>query len=202
MPLGPGDALVRGLLPEDGAGLLVEREQLPDVGRAVVHGIGVAEQAGPQRLLGIARYGGGDEDPISPDHRRRHGEAGNRRLPDDVRALGGIPAQRRLIAIADAGRGRSAKLGPIAGHRGDGGEQDGGKQSHCGATLLYLNSLPICFRVKVVADVNSTSSFAAAYSKMVGLFAFGRNSGWPAACMYSLPSFRKILISRGNCSEW
>lgn len=57
--------------------------------------------------------GRSDEDPFSPDDRRRPSEAGNIGFPDDV--LGCAPALRQGRALAEAVGCRAAILRPVFG---------------------------------------------------------------------------------------
>ena len=54
--------------------------------------------------FGIAADGAGHEDPVAPDDRARVREAGNRRAPQDVLALGAVPAIGKILSVGDARR--------------------------------------------------------------------------------------------------
>ena len=63
--------------------------------------------------VGVAADGRGEEDAVAPDDRARVAEAGDRRLPADVRPVLHVPGDRRVLAVGDAGRVRPAELRPV-----------------------------------------------------------------------------------------
>src|SRR5437870_5717975 len=95
MPLGLGYAFIGGAVPQYFAGLLIERQDLPLMRRAIVDRVGIAIESGAKALFRIARYGGGDEDAIAPHDRRGVSESWNLGLPRDVDAFGGVPLHGR-----------------------------------------------------------------------------------------------------------
>lgn len=127
-----------GTVPENLAGVFVEGEDLPNVARGVGDGIGIAVEAGPESLAGIAGDGGHQVDVVSPDDRRRHGEAGDRSLPGDAGASLSVPGDRRIGAVSEPAGAGSPELGPVAGSHAESrqGEQEDDSR-HCAAPVFW-----------------------------------------------------------------
>ena len=97
VPLDLRHRLEHGLLPLDLAGLLVERVDPPLVLGVVLRPADVAVEADLQAGVLLAADRRRDEDVVAPDDRAREAEAGDVRLPGDVRAAADVP--RRSAAL-------------------------------------------------------------------------------------------------------
>src|SRR2546428_13391687 len=83
--------------------------------RTIVGSISVTIQSGPERRVALTAHCYGEEQLIAPDNRTRVGESGNAFLPSNILTLQAVPMPRKVLAIGDARRGRSAELRPMAG---------------------------------------------------------------------------------------
>src|SRR5260370_36603988 len=96
---------------------------------AVGSRIRVAVEAGSKRLFGVAGYGGGDKNAITPYHWGGNRKPGNFRHPGDVGSLGGIPLDGRVGTVAESGAGWAAELRPVSVSGGTGkGQTKGWRQ--------------------------------------------------------------------------
>ena len=122
MALDLRDAGVGGLLPFDGARLLVKTIDAPLVLRVVLDGSDIAVQPHAEVRILLPADGRRQTGEIAPDDRAGQPETGQRCLPRDGLALGDVPGDWRRLAFGDAGGSNPAKLWPVnAGPRRDGG---------------------------------------------------------------------------------
>src|SRR5688572_22292605 len=103
MPLYFRQALVSDSLPENFAGLPIERVNLPCMFGVVLHGGHIAVEAVARFVLRAAGHGGGDENFIAPDDRAGMAEAGNGRLPPSVERFLRVPGDSCGPPFNDAG---------------------------------------------------------------------------------------------------
>ena len=100
------------LLPANGSGLAVERDQIEPVARVVAP----AEQPRVRPVQVGAFFRRSDEDGIAPDDRRRRRPTGQGRAPDYI--FRRAPANRKAGRIARAVAMGAAPLRPVVARRG------------------------------------------------------------------------------------
>src|SRR6185436_1794853 len=84
-------ALVGRFFPDNFPAAFVDRIKHPTLLRAILRRVTIAIQAGAETCFRITADGGGQKDPVSPNHRARMCESGNWRLPENVLARFAVP---------------------------------------------------------------------------------------------------------------
>jgi hypothetical protein len=114
--LQPRSSAVGGLPPEDFAGRLLEREDLPSMRHHVPSGVDARDVAVSKDERGIATGvsdGGRQVDAVAPDDGARVRETFHGSSPEDVRPRSKVPLYGQVLSIRDSASVRTAKLGPV-----------------------------------------------------------------------------------------
>src|SRR5690349_10985836 len=111
VPLHTRHSAMPFLVPKDLSGVLIERQNSPDLGTVVVRGTNIAVESDFEIPLPTGH--GGEIDTILPNDRRGMCQSRNFGAPGDVLTTFEIPANRESGGLIDPAGTRTAKLRPI-----------------------------------------------------------------------------------------
>ncbi len=107
-------ALARHPFPDRLAGPLVDGHHHEAVARPIGRRVSVAIEPLAEACFRVAADRRRHEQPVAPDHRARMGEPRDPDAPQDVRAGGGVPAVRQVLAVSHARCQDASKRRPAA----------------------------------------------------------------------------------------